>query len=100
MATSDGTKGRGITRTHVVMPKGLVASIDRVVGRRRRSRFIAEAAEEKLIRLRRIAAFHKVAGSLAESDIPGWETSEAAAEWVRASRRADEERLRARAGSD
>ena len=31
--------------------------------------------------------------SLSEVDIPGWETSESAAEWVRASRKSDEERL-------
>ena len=36
----------------------------------------------------------KVAGSLADVDIPGWETSESAAEWVRASRQVDEARLR------
>ena len=35
----------------------------------------------------------KFAGALATVDIPGWETSEAAAEWVRASRQPDEARL-------
>ena len=33
------------------------------------------------------------AGALATVDIPGWETSEAAAEWVRASRQPDEARV-------
>ena len=35
----------------------------------------------------------KFAGALATVDIPGWETSEAAAEWVRASRQPDEARV-------
>ena len=80
-------------RTHVVMPKDLVASIDRLVGRRHRSRFLAEAAAEKLARIQLREVAEQAAGSLAGVDIPGWETSESAAEWVRASRRADDARL-------
>jgi len=78
-------------RTHVVIPKDLVATIDRLVGRRARSKFLTEAAEEKLRRERLGRAIGKVAGSLKDVDIPGWETSESAADWVRASRRADQE---------
>ena len=83
-----------MTRTHIVMPKELVKEIDRLAGPRGRSAFVTEAVEEKLRheRLREIA--EKAGGSLADVDIPGWETSESAAEWVRASRQADEERLR------
>ena len=80
-----------VVRTHVVIPKEVVESIDRTVGRRARSRFLAEAAEEKLARLRRQRAFDRVAGSLRDVAIPGWETSESAAEWVSASRRADDQ---------
>lgn len=83
-----------MVRTHVVIPKVVVESIDRTVGRRARSRFLVEAAEEKLARLRRLRAFERAAGSLRDVEIPGWETSESAAEWVSASRRADDERLR------
>jgi hypothetical protein len=80
-------------RTHVVLPKDLVDELNELVGPRRRSEFIAEAAKEKLDRLKRVRAFDRVVGSLADVDIPGWETPEAAAEWVRASRRLDSERL-------
>ena len=83
-------------RTHVVIPKELVDSIDELVGRRSRSRFFSEAVEEKLARVKLSRAAKKVVGSLADVDIPGWETSEAASGWVRASRRADDERLRRR----
>ena len=80
-------------RTHVLVPQDLVASVDRLVGRRRRSAFFAEAAAEKLARLRLAEAAEQAAGSLASVDVPGWETPEAASEWVRASRAADDARL-------
>jgi hypothetical protein len=63
--------------------------VDRLVGRRQRSQFFAAAAAEKLARLRLLEAAERAAGSLAAADVPGWETSEAATAWVRASRHAD-----------
>ena len=42
---------RGL-RTNVMLPEGLLGEIDRVAGARRRSAFLAEAAREKLARLR------------------------------------------------
>lgn len=80
-------------RTHVILPRDLVDAVDKVVGRRRRSRFVAEAVQEKLARLRLLDAARKAAGSLADLDIPGWETGKTAAEWVRALRRADSRRI-------
>ena len=76
-------------RAHIVMPAELVEEIDAQVGPRRRSRFVQEAVEEKLHRQRLQASLTEMAGSLADVDIPGWETPEAAAEWVRALRRGD-----------
>jgi metal-responsive CopG/Arc/MetJ family transcriptional regulator len=80
-------------RTHVVIPKVLVEIIDSLVGKRRRSEFLTEAAEKEVRRRKLIKAAEKAGGSLEHVDTPGWETSESAAEWVRASRRADAERL-------
>ncbi|MCL5962211.1 MAG: ribbon-helix-helix domain-containing protein [Chloroflexi bacterium] len=80
-------------RTHVVIPRQLIESIDEFVGRRRRSKFMADAVREKLARVRLARAAEKAAGSLADVDIPGWENSESAAQWVRSCRREDEERL-------
>ena len=76
-------------RTHIVMPAELVKAIDAEVGPRKRSRFVQEAVEEKLRRQRLQTSLAEMAGSLADVDIPGWETPEAAAEWVRALRRGD-----------
>jgi hypothetical protein len=80
-------------RTHVVIPKALVETIDTLVGKRHRSEFLTEAAEKEVRRLKLRKAAEKAGGSLEHEEIPGWESSEAAAEWVRASRRSDEERL-------
>ena len=80
-------------RTHIVILKELVESVDQLVGRRGRSQFFTEAVRDKLAQARLARVAKKVVGSLADVDIPGWESSESAAEWVRASRRADEEKL-------
>ena len=59
----------------------------------------SSASQEQLLRKARLLwkeranRARKFAGALATVDIPGWETSEAAAEWVRASRQPDEARL-------
>ena len=74
-------------RTHVVLPEELVEEMNRVIGPRKRSRFISELVEQERRRRRRVEAFDRVAGSLADVDIPGWETSESASEWVRELRR-------------
>ena len=80
-------------RTHIVISRQLVEEVDQVIGRRQRSKFFAEAVSEKLARMRLSQSVREAGGSLAQVDIPGWETSEAAVEWVRALRKADDERL-------
>ncbi len=83
---------REVIRTHVVIPKELVDSVDELVGKRSRSRFFAEAVEEKLSRVRLAKAARKLVGSLTEAAIPGWESSASAAAWVHASRGSDDEK--------
>jgi hypothetical protein len=72
-----------------MMPEELVESIDALVGRRHHGQFIAESVAAELRRRRMSEALAEMDGSLAGIDIPGWETPEAAAEWVRALRRGD-----------
>lgn len=76
----------GMRRIHVLLPESLVDRIDEMVGMRERSRFIAEVLEAEVRRRRLRAALLEMEGSLADEEIPGWETPEAAAEWVRAIR--------------
>ncbi len=79
-------------RTHVVIPKDLLEEVDKLVGSRRRSEFLTAAVAEKVARLKLRQAAHKLGGSLEHTDIPGWETSESSADWVRNLRRESEER--------
>ena len=69
-------------RTRVVLPSELVYEINERVGQRRRSEFIQEAVEEKLNRLRRVEAFKRVGGSIADGEIPEWETRESTSAWL------------------
>ena len=76
-----------MARAHIVVPKRLLEEVDRLAGSRRRSEFIATAIEKELRQRRLLAAFDDFAGSLNDVDVPGWETSDSAAEWVREQRR-------------
>lgn len=80
-------------RTHVVLPKELLDRIDALVGKRERSKFIAgclDAAVRRAAVQEAIRAMRETPGP----EVPGWETSEAAHEWVRAGRRFESERER------
>ena len=78
-------------RTHIVIPRQLVAEIDTVVGKRGRSAFLTQAAEKELMRLRQIRALEAAAGSWKDKDHP--ELKQGAAKWVRKLRREYDRRL-------
>ena len=73
-------------RVHIMIPTELLSTLDATVGERRRSHFIVEAISTELRRRRLKKALAEMNGSLANVDIPGWETRESAAAWVRALR--------------
>jgi hypothetical protein len=79
-------------RTHIVIPEQLVVQIDRVVGKRGRSSFLAQAAERELMRLRQIKALKAATGAWKDEDHP--ELKQGAAAWVAKLRREDERRYR------
>lgn len=81
-----GTRSR---RIHVTMPAELLDAVDALVEPKHRSQFIAETIAAELKRRRLSAALAEMDGALADVDIPGWETRESAAEWVRALRRGE-----------
>ncbi len=70
-------------RTHVVLPDELINDVDKLVGKRNRSRFIAEVLEERLRRERLRRAIEEGAGILRDEDYPEWSTPERIAEWLR-----------------
>jgi hypothetical protein len=80
-------------RTHVILPDKLIAEIDSLVGKRKRSRFVEEAIREKLKRKSLLKALTETAGVLPAGEYPQWETTEKTAAWVRESRQRDSGRL-------
>jgi hypothetical protein len=62
------------------------------VGPRRRSEFFEEAAREKVRQEKLRRAAHRLVGSLADTSIPGWDTSEEARTWVESLRQNNEHR--------
>jgi metal-responsive CopG/Arc/MetJ family transcriptional regulator len=79
-------------RTHVVLEEKLVKDIDRFVGVRQRSSFLEEAAEEKLMRYRQIAALKAATGAWKDEDHS--ELQHGSAKWVRKLRRESERRIK------
>jgi hypothetical protein len=57
-------------RLHVVLGEEVVAELDRLVGRRGRSRFIEEAVIERQARLRQLAVFDASVGAWQAEDHP------------------------------
>jgi metal-responsive CopG/Arc/MetJ family transcriptional regulator len=80
----------GQTRLHVVIPEDLAREIDRMVGKRGRSKFLTQAAEKELKRLRMLQALQRAAGSWKDAAHP--ELRRGAARWVTKLRKLDERR--------
>ena len=76
-----------MARTHVVLSDEVISAIDEHVGERGRSRFLEDAAREKLERLELEAAIREGAGLLKDDDYPYWRDTDSVTAWVRASRR-------------
>ena len=77
-------------RIHITLGKDVVRELDRRVGPRRRSSFIAHAVQQALDDERRWDLIQSSVGSIA-SDGHDWDTDAAA--WVREQRRADAGRV-------
>jgi hypothetical protein len=79
-------------RAHIVLPEKLVKEIDKFVGARRRSAFIAEVAERELKRLRLL--------EILKADEPIWKSEDhpelkhGAAKWVKNMRAESEARFK------
>jgi len=78
-------------RTHIIIPEHLVKEIDRLVGKRGRSEFLAQAAEKELRRLQQARALENLTGTWRDNDHP--ELKAGAARWVKKLRASSEQRL-------
>ena len=71
-------------RVHVVLDETVLQSIDEIVGRRGRSRFLEEAARLRLRQLRQLEAIQATAGAWKDEDHP--ELAEGSAAYIANSR--------------
>lgn len=78
-----------MARTHVILPADLLEAIDRRVGPRSRSRFLEEAAREKLARQELKDALEATAGIASSERYPHWRDLDSIKEWVRKTRRTE-----------
>jgi hypothetical protein len=77
----------GATRTHVILPSAVLSEIDALVGKRGRSAFLAEVAEEALKRRKLLAILERTDEIWKTKDHP--ELKRGAAAWVSKMRRAE-----------
>ena len=73
-------------KTHLAIPQDLVAEVDRIAGKRRRSLFIAEATREKLAKERFLAVLEETSGVWSDKNHPGLSTAKAVDNYVREKR--------------
>lgn len=78
-----------MARIHVVLSDEVIRAIDNRVGKQGRSRFLQEAAGEKLDRLDLQQALVSTAGVVDGTDYPEFEDQDSINDWVRAQRRTD-----------
>ena len=78
-------------RAHVILPVDLVADIDKLVGKRRRSAFLTEVARDEIQRRQQRDALHAAKGAWKDEDHP--ELKDGSAAWVRQMRSESEKRF-------
>lgn len=74
-------------RLHIVLPDDVVAEIDRIAGKRGRSRYIAEAVAAAAKRDKLLRVVDETTGTLDLKKHPEWSTPEKVAQWVHDLRR-------------
>jgi metal-responsive CopG/Arc/MetJ family transcriptional regulator len=77
-------------RVHITLEEDVVEEIDRAVGPRRRSSFIADAVRKELESKRRWETMRSAVGSISDEGHP-WDDD--VAKWVHDSRREDPRRV-------
>jgi len=87
-------------RTNVVLPRDLIEAIDRRVGKRKRSDFLAEAAREKLARTDFLRVAKALAGSLNPAEYPEFSSAEGVETFVLSLREVSDIRYRGKESPD
>jgi hypothetical protein len=82
------------SKAHVIVEESLLKEIDRLVGKKKRSSFIADTAKKELQRLNQLSLLKKLKGSWKDEDHPEMKGKEGTYRWVRKIRQEDEKILR------
>ena len=82
----------GRKRAHVILPEELLAEVDRLVGERGRSAFLAEVVQREIQRRKLLTALREARGSWKTADHP--ELQDGSEAFVERLRRENEERLK------
>lgn len=81
-------------KTHLTIPGDLVAEVDRIAGKRRRSLFIAEATREKLAKERFMKVLEETSGAWSDRNHPELMTAKSVENYVRNKRQPYGKRLK------
>jgi len=80
-------------KAHLIFPEDLLQAIDKLVGKRGRSKFVVEATRKELKRIQFLEALREAAGSWKDEDHP--ELKERGTyQWVRDQRELEEKRFK------
>ena len=81
-------------KTHLVFPRELLETIDKFIGKRKRSQFVVEATKEKLAREKFAKALKEAAGCWTDENHPNLMTKRDVDRYVRRLRKSWRKRLK------
>jgi hypothetical protein len=81
-------------RAHIIIEEDIVKEIDRLIGKKKRSGFIAAAAKRELKKIKQLSVIKKLKGTWKDADHPELMGKEGTYKWVRKLRDEDEKILR------
>jgi len=80
-------------KAHLIFPEELLQAIDKLVGKRGRSKFVVEATRKELKRIQFLQALQEAAGSWKDEEHPELQ-EKGTYQWVREQREMEDGRIR------
>jgi metal-responsive CopG/Arc/MetJ family transcriptional regulator len=80
-------------KAHLIFPEELLQAIDKLVGKRGRSKFVVEATRKELKRIQFLQTLQEVAGSWKDEEHPEL-VEKGTYQWVREQREIEDKRFR------
>lgn len=85
-------------KAHVIIDENILKEIDRLMGKKKRSSFIAGAAKKELKRFNQLLLLKKLKGTWKDEDHPDMNSKNGTYKWVRKQRERDEKLSRNKFG--